>query len=151
MKTAVYKVLKWSVTLVVAIWVLLFLCPAVSPKDSRLYLNIKDQTLSANIKNTALRDVIKEIEAEKNIWFNTGFMRDKSLLDNDISMKFGAVSIQEGLDRILSGINYSVFFKGNKVVGVMLLGKPGKRSYRGRSVTRRTPARRAPFTRARRP
>lgn len=148
MTTAVYKAFKLFVTLAVAIWVLLFLCPTVFCKDSRLYLNIKKQTLSANIKNTALRDVIKEIEAEKKIWFNTGFMRDKSLLDDDISMKFGNVSIQEGLDRILSGINYSLFFKGNKVVGVMLLGRPAKRAYRGRSATRRIPARRTPFTRA---
>lgn len=151
MKAIAYTVSKLLVILSVAIIVLLSLDSTVFAKDSRLYLDINNQTFSADIKNAPLKDVIKEIKGEKDIWFNTGFMRDKSLLDSDISMRFGNVDIQEGLDRILSGINYSLFFKGNKVVGVMLLGSPDKRSYRATGAARRSTVRRAPFMRATRP
>jgi len=143
MTTIIYKISKLLLALTVAILVLLFLYSTVSSQESRLQLNMEKQKLSANIKNTPLKDVIKEIKDEKHIWFDTGFMRDKSLLDNDISVNFWNVSIQEGLDRILSGINYSLFFNGNTIVGVMLLGTPDKRYYRGRNTTRRMPVRRS--------
>ncbi|MBN1840757.1 MAG: hypothetical protein JW883_00540 [Deltaproteobacteria bacterium] len=107
------------------------------PQQRRLYLNFKKQRLSANIKNTPLGAVLDKIKDKKDIWFETGFMRDSSLLDNDISVQFRNLPIQDGLERILSGINHSLMFKGNSVVGVMLLGRPGKRTYRGRGQTTR--------------
>lgn len=146
----VYKVSMFFPTLLTAIFVLFFLYSTVHPQESGFDLNIKKQTISVNIKNMPLKDIIKEIEDEKDIWFDTGFMRDKSPLDRDISMAFGAVNMQECLDRILSGINYSLFFSGDRIIGVMLLGRPDKRSYPGsRSTVRRSPARRSPFPRTR--
>jgi hypothetical protein len=117
---------------------LLCLYSTASPRESNLYLNIKNQTISADIKNTPLKDIIEEIKHEKGIWFKTEFMRDKSLLNKIISLRLGNVSVKEGLDRILRGINHSLFFKGNRVVGVMLFGKPGQRYSRGRSASRRS-------------
>jgi hypothetical protein len=51
-----------------------------------------------------------------------------------VSVAFSDLSIQDGLERILSSMNYSLFFDESGVVGVMLLGKADKA---GRS--RRTP------------
>lgn len=116
------------------------------PQQRRLYLTFKKQRLSANIKNTSLEAVLDKIKDKKNIWFETGFMRDSSLLDDDISVQFRNLSVQDGLERILSGINHSLMFKGNSVVGVMLFGRPGKRTYRGKRQTaspRRTTPRRS--------
>jgi hypothetical protein len=146
----VYKVPRFFPMLLTAIVALFFLYSTAHAEESGFDLNIKKQTISVNIRNMPLKDIIREIEDEKDIWFDTGFMRDKSLLDRDISVEFGAVNMQECLDRILSGINYSLFFNGDRIIGVMLLGRPDKRSYPGsRSTVRRSPARRSPFPRTR--
>jgi hypothetical protein len=142
---------KFYLTLLITLFLLMFMHTNVSSEESRLYIKINNRQVSANIKNTPLKKVIDQIKQEKNIWFNTGFIQDASLLDNDISVRFGNVNMKEGLDRILSGINYSIFFEGNKVVGVMLFGEPGKRSYRGRGGTRRSPVRRSSRRVRRRP
>lgn len=140
--TVMHKVCRLFLTLLVAIFLLLSLYSTVCPQDTKLYLDFKKQRLSASIKNTPLKAVLDEIKDEKNIWFETGFMRDSSLLDDDISVQFRNLRVQNGLERILSGINHSLIFKGNNVVGVMLFGKPGKRTYRGRRTIRRTSRRR---------
>lgn len=138
--------------LFVASFVLLSMYSTASPQERQLYLKIKNQKVSANIKNTPLKEVIEEIKQEKDIWFDTGFIQDKSTLDDDISVRFGNVSMKEGLDRILSGINYSMFFQGNKVVGVMLFGQPDKRRvYRTRGRTRSPVTRRSTRQVRRRP
>jgi hypothetical protein len=110
----------------------------------RLYLDFQKDKLTANIKNAPLKKVLSEIETEKDIKVDTDFIKDNSLLQRHVSLELESVSIQEGLDRILSGINYSLLFRGNKIIGVMLFGKPGKRSYRGRRPMRSSPYRRRP-------
>jgi hypothetical protein len=124
-------------------FVLFFLCSSVSPQDRRLHLAFQQGRLSANIKNTPLKAVLDRIKKQRRIYFDTGFMRDSSLLDNDVSLQFRNLPIQNGLERILSGINHSLILKGDRVEGVMLFGEPGKRSYRPsrRTVPRRTPRR----------
>jgi hypothetical protein len=138
--TVVQRVFRLLLAFLVIIVVLFCFHATVSPQESRLYLNINGHRLSADIENTPLKKVIDQIKNQKDIWIDTTFMRDQSLLDNDISVTFGDVSMKEGLDRILTGINYSLFYKGETVVGVMLFGKPGKRSYRNRSTFRRSPS-----------
>lgn len=124
-------------------FVLFFLCSPVSPQERRFYLTFKQGRLSANIKNTPLKAVLDRIKQQRKIYFDTGFMRDPSLLDNDVSLQFRNLPVQNGLGRILSGINHSLILKGDRVVGVMLLGKPGKRTYRpARRTVRRRPSRR---------
>jgi hypothetical protein len=52
------------------------------------------------------------------------------------------LSIKNGLKRILSSMNYSLFFDKSGVVGVMLLGKADKTERRRKAPTRRrTPGR----------
>jgi hypothetical protein len=122
---------------------LLFLCGVVSADEKRLYLAFDQGRVTANIKNTPLKAILNQIKKQRSIYFDKGFMRDPSLLDNDVSVQFTNLPIRNGLERILSGINHSLIFKGDRVEGVMLLGEPGKRIYRPTRQTfqRRTPRR----------
>jgi hypothetical protein len=140
--TPLCKVSVFLLTMLVSFSVLVCCYSTVYAQDTRLDLDFKKRKLTARIKNTPLKAVLKEIKEEKDIWFDAGYMRDKSLLNKDVSVRFSDVNIDEGLDRILSGINHSLLFRGNKVVGVMLLGKPSTKTYRRRRTTRRRPVRR---------
>ena len=134
---------KLILVLFVSLFELLFLCGIVSAQERRLYLTFDQGKVTANIKNTPLQAVLDRIKQQRRIYFDTGFMRESSLLDNDISVQFTNLPVQNGLKRILSGINHSLILKEHGVVGVMLLGKPGKRRYRpSRRVVRRTSRRR---------
>ena len=134
---------KLILVLFLSLIVLLFLRGVVSAQEKRLYLAFDQGRLTANIKNTPLKAVLDRIKEQRSIYFDKGFMRDPSLLDNDVSVQFTNLPIRNGLERILSGINHSLIFKGDRVEGVMLLGEPGKRIYRppSRIVRRRTPRR----------
>lgn len=138
-----HKMSKPILVLFLSLIVLLFLRGVVSAQEKRLYLAFDQGRLTANIKNTPLKAVLDRIKEQRSIYFDKGFMRDSSLLDNDVSVQFTNLPVQDGLERILSGINHSLFLKGDSVEGVMLLGKPGKRIYRAprRTVQRRTPRR----------
>ena len=134
---------KFILVILLSLMELLFLCSVVSAQEERLYLAFDQGRLTANIKNTPLKAVLNRIKEQRSIYFDKGFMRNPSLLDNDVSVQFTNLPIRNGLERILSGINHSLIFKGNRVEGVMLLGKPGKRIYRPtrRTFQRRTPRR----------
>lgn len=139
--TRVVAMHKMSKLILLSLVEFLFLCGVVSAEEKRLYLAFDQGRVTANIKNTPLKAVLNRIKEQRSIYFDTGFMRDPSLLDNDVSVQFTNLPIRNGLERILSGINHSLIFEGNSVEGVMLLGKPGKRTYRPlrRTVRRRTP------------
>lgn len=104
----------------------------------RIYLDFRNQTLSANIEDAPLRDVLTRIKEKKGIWFKA-CLKGESSLDEKVSVRFRNLPIQSGLERILSGMNHCLFFEKRRVMGVMLFGKPGKRPYKGRrrSVRRR--------------
>jgi hypothetical protein len=128
-------------------------CAQSAPaQEGRLHIEFGQRRLSASIIKVPLRDVLREFEEERNIWFDTGFVRDGSLLDTEISLQFEDASIKAGLERILSGINHSLFFRGDRLVGVMLLGKPEKRAYTPRPGYNRGPTvRYTPQRQARQP
>ena len=138
-----HKMSKFILVILLSLMELLFLCSVVSAEEGRLYLAFDQGRLTANIKNTPLKAVLDRIKQQRKIYFDKGFMRDPSLLDNDVSVQFTNLPVQDGLERILSGINHSLFFKGDRIEGVMLLGEPGKRIYRPtrRTFQRRTPRR----------
>lgn len=107
-------------------------------QGGRIYLDFRNQTLSANIEDAPLRDVLTRIKKKKGIWFKA-CLKGESSLDEKVSLRFRNLPIQSGLERILSGMNHCLFFEKRRVMGVMLFGKPGKRTYKGRrrSVRRR--------------
>ena len=104
-------------------------------------------TVSAEIRETPLSTVLERIGKEKGIWLETGFLKDESLLKEEISLEFEDIPIKEGLERILSGINHCLVFERGSVAGVMLFGRAGNAGgQRGRrTITRqRPPLRRSP-------
>jgi hypothetical protein len=140
---AMRKIPKPILALLASLIALLLLGGVASAQEERLYLAFDQGRMTANIKNTPLTAVLDRIKQQRKIYFDKGFMKDPSLLDNDISLQFKKLPVQDGLERILSGINHSLILKGDSVEGVMLLGEPGKRTYRPsrRTVRRRTPRR----------
>ena len=93
-------------------------------------------TLTARIEDAPLETVLDRIKEERDIWFKV--WSGGSLEGEKISVTFSELSIQDGLERILSSMNHSLFFDETGVVGVMLLGKADKT---GRSRTTPTPRR----------
>jgi hypothetical protein len=99
--------------------------------------------LQADALIAPLRDIIAKLKKEKGIWFKLWFKGSEFVLDEKISAQFSDLSVDEGLGRIFSLMNYSlVFDQHDDVVGVFLLRKYQKSgSVRRRSVPHR---RRAP-------
>jgi hypothetical protein len=111
------------------------LAPSIYSQEIRLYLDFEQQRLSANIRNMPLKAVFDEITEKRGICFETSYVRDSSSLDEKISVRFTDLPVQDGLKRILAGMNYCIIFNGESVVGVTLFGKAGTRRY---SKKRRT-------------
>jgi hypothetical protein len=108
-------------------------------QEETLELAFKEKTLTANIREASLGEIIEKIKAKTGIWFKFHF-KGESVLEETVSVEFNNLSVEKGFDRIFSFINYSLIFdRGGNITGVFLLGKPGK----SRVVRRRyTPRRR---------
>ena len=133
------KVTKAILTLL-ATFTLFFLQVDVLIAGGRnIDLQFNDQTFSARIREAPLRDIIARFKREKGIWFKGS----EFLLDEKVTAQFSDLSVDEGLGRIFSSMNYSlVFDQHDHVIGVILLRKyPKSRSVRRRSIPhrRRTP------------
>jgi hypothetical protein len=103
----------------------------------KLSVTFEGPTMSADIEGAPLKLVLDEIKEKRGVWYDARSMKDSSILDEDISLHFRQVPLQEGLRRILTGINHSIVFQGSSVEGIMLFGKPRKETYRGRrGITR---------------
>lgn len=115
-----------------------------SAQPRSVELNLSNQTLSAKIKEAPLRDVIETMEKE-GVWFKLWLKGKESVLDERVSVTFTGLPVQQGLERILSTLNHCLVFDRNgRLSGVILLGKPDRRttrSTRGTRVLRRTPRR----------
>ena len=117
---------------------------AVSPPDfasgaeeeGTVKLEFKGDTLSADIDKAPLRDVLAKFEKERGIWHKTWF-KGRSTLNSEISVQFDDLSIKEGLQRILSDVNFTFVLEGSKVVGVMLFGEQDGTSSRPTTTPRR--------------
>ena len=133
------KVTKAILTLL-ATFTLFFLQVDVLMAGGRnIDLQFNDQTLSARIREAPLRDIIAKLKREKGIWFKLWFKGSEFLLDEKVSAQFSDLSVDKGLGRIFSSMNYSlVFDQHDHVIGVVLLQKsPKSRSVRRRSVPHR--------------
>ena len=117
----------------------------VTAQEGNIYLRFTEQAFTARIEGAPLQTVIDRIKKERDIWFQV--WSAEGLEGEKISVTFSDLSIKDGLERILSSMNYSLFFDESGVVGVMLLGKADKTGSRGRTPT---PRRRPPRTTRRR-
>jgi|GEM_PF-4185703 len=126
---------------------IVILLTGVSAGQNEVSIRFEKGMVSADIRKVSLSRVLEVIREEKGIWLETGFLKDESLLDEQISLQFQDVPVQDGLERILSGINHCLVFEKGSIAGVMLFGKAdGSSTYRQRrSITRRRqPLRRSP-------
>jgi hypothetical protein len=64
------------------------------------------QKLTVRLNGTPLEQVLETFNQETGIWFQC----EESLLEKKISVQFENVSLHEGLNRILSTLNYSLVF-----------------------------------------
>ena len=130
----VCKSLKHVTLLVCA--VLLFSLPGTTASQgSTLHLDFKKGTLSADIDDTPLRAVLDAIKKQKGIRFQTKKGGD-SLLNQEISVQFEELPMQDALGRILTGVNHCLVLSGDSVFSVMLYGKVKKQPYRRRRQIR---------------
>jgi hypothetical protein len=82
-----------------------------------LFIAFKGETLSAHMEESPLKDVAEKIESETGIWFKAR----ESLLQERVSVVFDGLPLEDGLERILSKMNYSlVFDDADEIVGVFL-------------------------------
>lgn len=115
--------------------------------QNQISIDFDQGRVSAEIRETPLSAVLKRIGEEKGIWLETGFLKDESLLKEEISLEFADIPIKEGLERILSGINHCLVFERGSIAGVMLFGRTGYTDGQRRRRTtswRRPPLRRPP-------
>jgi len=101
-------------------------------ETTRLSLTFEGEVLSADIKGIPLKTVLEAIKERRGVWYDTGPLKDPSILNETISVHFEGLPLQDGLRRILLGVNHVILFQGRNVDGVMLFGKPEKRRFRGR-------------------
>ncbi len=96
---------------------------AVYAQRTRIDLAFKNERMTAHLENASLRSVTQEIEEKKGIWFKLWFGDDDSLFNETVTMQFTNLPIHEGLERILSRVNYSFIFDESRLAGVMLFGR----------------------------
>ncbi|MBL7174894.1 MAG: hypothetical protein ISS66_03610 [Desulfobacteraceae bacterium] len=120
------------------------LSPPILAEAEKIELVFKNQTLSAKVREASLSSVIEKIKGKKGVWFKV-WAKGKKFLFEKFSVQFKGLSVQDGMRRILSGINHSMIFdKNGELLGVILLGKPDRKwsRYRRRPVVPRRSSRR---------
>jgi len=100
-----------------------------------LLISFEGDTLSAHVEASPLKAVTREIESETGVWFKAG----EALLQERVSVVFDGLPFEEGLERILSKMSYSlVFDDDDEIVGVFLFRSIDARQ---KQVIRRAQAR----------
>jgi hypothetical protein len=92
--------------------------------EKKTGLIIKSQTLSADIKDVPLKDILSQLEIERGLWFKC----ETSLLGKKVSVRFENLSVEDALNRILVHFNHSLIFKKDgTLIGAYVLenGKAG--------------------------
>ena len=103
-----------------AIW--LISCDLVSDfaGAGNVPLNFQESTFTAYLEEVPLENVIEKVRKETGIWIRA----PNSLLDERISVQFENLSIQQGLKRILRGMNYSFLFdQDSNLFGAFVFSK----------------------------
>lgn len=87
-------------------------------------LHFQNDSISADLKNVPLNQILQYICKETNIWFQV----KNSLLNENVTIKFNDLPIEEGLKRILANLNYSMSYDAKgKLTGFIII-ESSKRS-----------------------
>ena len=107
--------------LLVPVAVTVVMLAGISATASARNADIRFQNgkMSVNLKDTPLIDILSRLEKEKNIQFAC----NESLLETPISVAFKNLPLEEGLQRILAFLNYSLMFDRHRQVrGITIVG-----------------------------
>jgi len=124
----------------------LLLMTGVTLGQNDVSIRFEGDRVSATVRKASLSSVLNTIREERGIWLETGFLKNESLLDEQISVTFEDIAVKDGLERILSGINHCLVFEQGSIAGIMLFGKTSNTGNRQRRpvTRRRRPLRRSP-------
>jgi hypothetical protein len=82
-----------------------------------IFIDAEGEVFSAHVEDSSLKAVAEEIESKTGIWFKWG----GALPDEKVSVDFEGLPFEDGLERILSKLNYSLVFDDeDEIVGVFL-------------------------------
>jgi hypothetical protein len=112
-----------------------FLIGGFSPAwsgEKDMALDFQGQTFSAFLQAVPLRFILEKLEKEKGIWFKGA----SSLLGEEITVQFTSLSLEDGMKRILSSMNYSlVFGRDGELHGVVIIGRGMSKRAKGQNRT----------------
>ncbi len=101
-----------------------FLCcfsPALA-REGNIDLKLEGDTVSADLKRAVLGDILEDLNKERGIWWKG----DQSVLEENVTVQFTDLSLEDGMKRILGFLDHCLFFDNDgKLVGVFLAGKDG--------------------------
>jgi hypothetical protein len=112
-------------TKIFAVWSLVaFFClvpfsPASSDKG-RIDLKVNGDTISVELREVPLKEILDMLEREQGIWFRGR----ESVLEEKVSVWFTDLPLEEGLRRILSDINHIlIYYQDGRLEGLLVFGK----------------------------
>jgi hypothetical protein len=101
--------------------------PPVLAQAAGIDLTFQGDLLSANLQKTQLKEILETLEKEKGILW-TG---NSSLLEDEITVQFKNLSLNEGVRRILSSMNHCLIFDANqRLAYVMIFGDKSRSKVR---------------------
>ncbi len=117
--------MKGTTRIVTLSWIFMFFCLAslssASSDEERIDLNIKGRIMSAELEGVPLRLILEKLKREKGIWYRGS---EPELGEKRVSIRFKDLPLEEGLRRILSGMDHVLLFDQEKgLVGLVILGK----------------------------
>ena len=101
----------------------LFFLNGFSPTQAQgktINLTLENDTISADLKNARLGDILENLNKERGIWWKG----QESVLEEKVTVQFAKLSLREGIERILGSMDHCLIFEQDKgLVGVFLTGK----------------------------
>ena len=109
--------------LIISLTACIFFLGVFSPVpagDGGIDLRIEGEILSARLGGVPFKIVLERLEREWGIWFRG----DPSFLEEEVTVEFIELPLEQGLKRILSSVNHVLLFDGNGgVLGVVVIGR----------------------------
>ncbi|MBW1819682.1 MAG: hypothetical protein JRJ60_21290 [Deltaproteobacteria bacterium] len=104
--------------------ILLIFAPAAVCGET-IDLKLNGDSLSAKIEDAPIKQIVQKLQAKKTIWVKG----TENLPETNLSVEFEGLDFREGLERILSSLNYCLIYgTEGKLAGVIILSNPGAKA-----------------------
>jgi len=85
-------------------------------------IQIYNNHISASLDSTPIGIILHRLWTQQGIWYDA----DESTLRANVSVVFDDLPIDKGIYRILSRMNFSIFYRNNgEIEGIVILGRKG--------------------------